>query len=359
MFIQNLSDQQTWDSFVQQFPQTSFLQSWAWGDFEHAIGYGVYRLGMYEKEQLIGVSLIIRVSSRRGGYLECIGGPLFIGEWKNGKFREWLAYVKDLAKKEGAVFLRLRLPFEDTSDERAFLKTYGFRETSLYYQAETTRIIDLDSNPDILISNMDKQTRYDIRRAEREGVIIEKPINQETTNSSPHLVGEAGFQIFLDLYHRMVARQGYVGYTDSYLQKQYETFAEHGLASLYLAKYRDDYVAGAIIFHYGDTTTYHHGASVPVTKLSPMAYLLWQAINDAKGKGDKFFDLFGTAPPGKRYMSRVGLTKFKEGFGGKEFQWLRTHDFVYQPLPYLLTRIVEQLPGGIRSKGAAIVRTLR
>lgn len=347
--FKTISDQQQWDSFVQQFSQASFLQSWAWGDFEQVIGHEVYRLGMFEEEQLIGVSLIIHVSSKRGGYLECIGGPLFDAKWEeqNAKLEVWLGYVRELAEKQKAIFLRLRLPLEDSPDGRELLKKAGLHETNLYYQAETTQIIDLNMSLDALLANMDKQTRYDIRRTKREGVIIEKSADKQM------------FSEFLRLYHHMVARQKYVGYTDSYLQKQYEAFAEQGLASLYLAKYHDDYVAGAIIFHYGDTTTYHHAASLPVLKLSPMAYLIWQAIHDAKEKGSKFFDLFGTAPPGKRYSSRVGLTKFKEGFGGKEFQWLRTHDLIYRPTRYFINQIVEKIPGGMRAKGATIIKRLR
>lgn len=314
--------------------------------------------------------------SKRGAYLECIGGPLFtagresVSKGKkndSGKqqhqagtgfvdyvmydaaFAEWLEYIKSLAKKEHATYCRVRLHERDSLAGRAFLQRYDFRETSLYYQAETTRIIDLAPEPDTLFAQMDKQTRYDSRRAERDGVTIET-VAQPT---------EDQFEHFINLYHEMVARQGYVGYTDSYLREQYESFAAYKQVSIYLAQYQGKYVAGAIIFRYGDTVTYHHAASVPVAKLSPAAFIIWNIIKDARESGYHYLDLFGTAPPVKRYASRMGLTEFKKGFGGEEFYWLRTHDLVFKPTRYLLNQMIEQLPGGVRSKGAAILKLLR
>lgn len=373
MIFKTISNQEQWDGFVQQFQHVSFLQSWSWGEFMRSQGYTPVYLGMFKEDTLVGASLVVLVHSKRGTYLECIGGPLFRTVGNEGQkhdsvrqeqevgmdlaksfvcdsgFVEWLEYIKSFAKKENAAYLRIRLHERDSSERHAFLKQYDFRETSLYYQAETTRILDVSTEPDTLFSQMDKQTRYDIRRAERDGVTIEIAIQLSGDN----------FQYFLELYHHMVVRQGYVGYTDLYLQKQYHSFVERGQASIYLAQYQGEYVAGAIVFKYGDTVTYHHAASVSVAKLSPASLIIWNIIKDARDNGYHYVDLFGVAPPGTRYASRMGLTKFKEGFGGEEFHWLRTHDLVLKPVQYFVTKTIEQLPGGIRSKGAAIFKLLR
>ena len=90
-----------------------------------------------------------------------------------------------------------------------------------------------------------------------------------------------------------------------------------------------------------------------------MSLLLWQVIQDAKSEGYTLVDLFGTAPPSKRYSSRIGLTKFKEGFGGYGFNWLRTHDYIYNRKQFVVSNVVELIPGNIRAIGAKVMGILR
>lgn len=344
-----VKDKTLWDDFVQQFPRASFLQSWAWGEFQQSQGSIPFYVGIFEEDRLIGAALVIGIPSRRGTYMECIGGPLCTKDYMledAEPFRQWLGFVRDLAKKQRAGFMRLRLPFEDTLEGRQFLKQFGFRETLLWYQAEATRMLDLSASSDMLLKNMEKQTRYDIRRAEREGVVIEKADSKK-------------FDVFLDLYHLMVQRQKYIGYTDAYMRQQFEVFAKDNHASLYLAKYHGQYVAGAVILRFGNMSTYLHAASIPLSKFSPTANMVWRAIHDAKEQGSAYFDLFGIAPPGKRYASRIGLTKFKQGLGGNEFYWLRTHDFVLSPFAYARSSLAERMPTHIRTIGSHVVSSIK
>lgn len=344
-----IKDKTLWDDFVQQFPRVSFLQSWAWGEFQQSLGNIPFYVGIFDEDRLIGAALVIGISSRRGTYMECIGGPLCTKDYmleNSEPFRHWLGFVRDLAKKQRAGFIRLRLPVENTTEGKQFLKHFGLRETMLWYQAEATRMVDLSVSSGILLNTMEKQTRYDIRRAERDGVVIERADSNQ-------------FDVFLYLYHQMVQRQKYIGYTDAYLRRQFEVFTKHGHASLYLAKFRGKYVAGAIIIRYGNMSTYLHAASIPQSRISPTACLIWHALLEAKEHGSAYFDLFGIAPPGKRYRSRIGLTKFKQGLGGTEFYWLRTHDLVLSPFAYARSSLTERMPSHIRTIGSRIVSSIK
>lgn len=351
MTIRPIDTQQDWDDFVQAQEHGSFLQSWHWGQFEKTLGHAVHYWGLYEQERLIGTSLLIQVRSKRGRYLECLGGPVF-ASFTREHFDAWMQEVTTFAQDNGADFLRLRLPLPHTKEGLNYLSSYKAQEAPLYYQAELTRRVSLADDVDALFAQMKKKTRYEIRRSVREGVEVEKVYSSESSTDE----WERAFEIFWKLYQAMVKRQGYVGYSRSYLHRQFELFFAIGQAYMYLAKHNDEYVAATIFFDYGSTTTYHHSASLPQSAMSAPAVLIWEAMQEAKARGRVWFDLFGIAPSGRRYASRLGLTYFKEGFGGEEFQWLRTHDVVFNPIGYQISRLIEQIPGRWRQWGSSIIK---
>jgi lipid II:glycine glycyltransferase (peptidoglycan interpeptide bridge formation enzyme) len=346
MKIISIEDKQTWDAWVQQQENGLFLQSWNWGQFEQSLGNIVYYWGIFEAERMVGVSLIVAVRSKRGSYLECYGGPLF-AEFTSEHLDYWLEEVTQLAHQTKSCFLRLRLPLPHTPENVALLTQRNFRSAPLHYQGELTRRIALTDSPDVLFAQFKKKTRYEIRRSLKEGVEIEEIAGHQTAQ------WETKFAIFLDLFHQMVQRQGYIGYSDTYLKKQFELFVNDNQAYLLLAQLNEQYIAGALFFRYGKITTYQHAASIPHPGISAPSVLIWHAIERAAQEGYEWFDLFGIVPPNqRRYKSRQGLTFFKEGFGGEEFQWLRTHDLVFDPLRYGLSWIIEIIPGHWRKRGS-------
>lgn len=352
MNIKEVTEQSIWDQYLTQFPRVSFLESWTWGQFQRQKGAMPLYWQLEKNGQRVGASLLLQMPSKRGMYLECMGGPIFESNYQE-MFAEWLVLVHQKAKELRAMFLRLRLPFEDDPTVSTQLQEQGFRPTTLYYQAEWTRIISLDGDEETILQRMKKKTRYEIRRTLKENVTVEQ-YRKETVDLESEIIKQA-FGQFLDLYHMMVQRQGYVGYTDDYLWQQFKLFFHNNQAELLLAKQNNRYLAGAIFLDYGDTRSYLHAASIPDTKISPPSLILWEAIRLAKKRGKQWLDLFGIATPGRRYVSRVGLSNFKEGFGGEEVHWSRTHDFVYQKFPYLFNRIIELLPNNIRRFGALFV----
>lgn len=345
-----------WDDYVQKWDDASFLQSWSWGTFQKRKGSTPLYVFLKDGEVVHGASLIVVVHSKRGTYFECIGGPL-LANGSQEMFTPWFKAVSELGREYGAMFIRVRLPVAYNTQDLGMLRTLGFKPTTLYYQAELTRMIDISQPEEAISSQMKKKTRYEIRRTEREGVEIEKFTQDSHVFGSKEL--DDALNAFLQLYHQMVERQHYVGYSDLYLRTQFEIFFQSGQASLYLAKYQGKYVAASIFFHYAKTTVYHHSASLPHSKLTAPSLILWHAIKDAQTKGHTLFDLFGIAPPLSRYDSRIGLSKFKAGFGGYEFQWMRTHDYVYRPMLYRFNQWIEKMPSNIRTSGRNVLSLLR
>ncbi|MDD4351830.1 MAG: peptidoglycan bridge formation glycyltransferase FemA/FemB family protein [Candidatus Gracilibacteria bacterium] len=83
--IQEIHDRQTWESFVASYPDKTFTQAWAWGQFNAQTENNVFYLGIYNSkfkiQNLEGVALIIKVKARRGTFLFCPHGPLL--DWSS------------------------------------------------------------------------------------------------------------------------------------------------------------------------------------------------------------------------------------------------------------------------------------
>src|SRR3990167_10057747 len=70
-----------WEKFVLSHPESSFLQSWYWGEFNEAIGKKIFRLAFRDSQKLIGICLAIIENAKRGRYLVVPGGPII--NWQN------------------------------------------------------------------------------------------------------------------------------------------------------------------------------------------------------------------------------------------------------------------------------------
>ena len=71
-----INQKKIWEKFVLQRPEGNFLQSWNWGVMNKNLGFKIFRLGFFDQDKLLGVSLLIKKRARRATFLECPAGPL-------------------------------------------------------------------------------------------------------------------------------------------------------------------------------------------------------------------------------------------------------------------------------------------
>jgi lipid II:glycine glycyltransferase (peptidoglycan interpeptide bridge formation enzyme) len=165
---------------------------------------------------------------------------------------------------------------------------------------------------------MRKNTRNLIRRAEKEDVEI-------ISGDSCNLI-----DVFMKMYRETAKKHSFVPFSEKYIRGEINSFTadKHGYAKIYLAKYKEVYIAGAAIVFWGHSAYYHHGASAALYGKIPSSYLLqWQAIKDAKKAGKKFYNFWGIAKnENDKNNPWYGLTFFKKGFGGERTDYLRAQD---------------------------------
>ncbi|HLO18470.1 MAG TPA: peptidoglycan bridge formation glycyltransferase FemA/FemB family protein, partial [Anaerolineales bacterium] len=121
-------------------------------------------------------------------------GPLL--NWRNESLRKRvLNDLQALAKKEGAIFLKIDpdivlgtgVPSSENdvidNDGQAMmseLKRRGWRYSSDQIQFKNTVLIDLKPSEEELLACMKQKTRYNIRLAERKGVVVKPSQDVET-----------------------------------------------------------------------------------------------------------------------------------------------------------------------------------
>ena len=312
------NQKEKWDEFIASNPDGSFLQSWAWGDFQEAFGRKVWRLAMMENNEIVSAALIIKQGLPFGwNYFYCPRGII------SQKLIElFFEEVKKLAEKEKVVFLRIdpvvynchsrnkfgtsselqqchpelvsgstgsnrfRNKFGMTKDKFEVTKENKFATTKKTKptQPQYTLILDITKSEEEILTQMKQKTRYNIRLAGRKGVRIKKisqPNDQE-------------IQTFLNLSVQTSERDKFQIHPKKYYQKMLEILCENSTAELFFAEYRNEIIAANIVVFFSGKAVYLHGASSNIHREAMAPYLLhWEQIKEAKKLGCLSYDFWG------------------------------------------------------------------
>lgn len=329
----NQTDKQSWDDFITQSGiETSFFQSWNWGEFQKSLGNDVARIVLEDDlGKIVAAAQGIVINAKRGKYLYVRNGPVL--DWtKTALVEQMQQAMLAAAKERGMWFVRISPLLEKDSPGADYIKQQKWPISPMYdVDALDTWILGLEQTEEEILQGMRKSTRYEIRKAEREGVEVIK-----TTDSA--LISD-----FYKIYQDTVERQKWTGYSEEYIRKQFETFVKDNQALLYLAKHEGKYVAASIFIYYGDTSFYHYSGSLSdAARIPAPSAIHWENIKEAKNRGLKQYNFWGIAPEGKPNHPWQGLSFYKMGFGGSARRWLPTRDIPISTL-YWLTNFYEKI----------------
>lgn len=321
------TSREEWDEIVQNFDQISFPQSWQWGDVQNELGHIAHRYAIYKDEQPVGLVLAVEKHAKRGRFLEIPSGPLI--DWSDKEVvDQTIQQLKILAKKQRCVLVRLRPQLHDNPAYHDLMRQIGLTQSPMHLMADHTSIIDLSPDLDTLLTNMRQQTRYEIRRAPKRGVTV-------SVDNSEEMIEQ-----FHQLQVETAKRQGFFPPHPKHLAASVHQLGDN--ARVYRADKDDTLLNFALVIDYGTESAYFEAASTPESRREPGAYaLIWQAMCDARERGMKTFNLWGTAPPDQPEHRFAGVTTFKRGFGGDDVAFVPAYDIVTNPLLYRLNHALE------------------
>lgn len=324
----------TWKKVLAAWPEANFLQSPEWGKVNELMGYKV----LTEDFDGAGWCLMIVKSAKRGRYLEIAGGPLI--NWDNvTEVRAIFDRIKKIARAEKCAFIRMRPQLKAVRKNIDLMQDFGFKKAPMHLHAEHTVMIDLEKSEEDLLKNMRRQTRYEVRRADKLGIKVE-------SGSS-----EALFQEFHQVQAETAARQDFVPPNLKMLLAEREAFGNN--AKIYWAylevedefdpkKRKKDPIAYGLILKTGQEAEYFEAASTSLNSKLPGAYALqWQVMRDLKKEGYKRYNLWGIAPKGAKKHRYAGVTTFKTGFGGEVVEFVPAMDLVLKRGRYFINWLIE------------------
>lgn len=320
--VRTVDDRERWDAFVAAQPGHTFLQSSNWGELNASMGHPAHFLGLWQNGDLVGAALTLEMHSRRGRFLFVPHGPLM--PWSEDTFGALLEALRALAKERRCAWIRISPVIARDSQFAALFRNHGFRGAPIHVHAESTWTLDVRRSDEELLAGMRQTMRNSIRRAMKDGVEVLR-------GCDPGLRA-----VFCKLYYDTVERQQFTPYSAAFLDREIECFARDDRIQVYVGMYQGEALAGAIVVFYGDSGFYHHGATANIHRKVPASYLVqWEAIREARERGCAYYNFWGIAPDDRPDHPWVGLTKFKQGFGGFRTDYLHAQDLPLSPAYWL------------------------
>lgn len=357
--------------------ESRFLQSLAWEKFLKSKDLETFRVG----ESLFVVHKLPIV----GKYAYSPRGPIMVESRKSkiesGDESE-IQKIIDEAKKRGCGWIRIEPNREaelqkiQTSIVNCQLSIVKCLRST---QPKEILCMDITKSEEELLAQMKSKTRYNIRLAEKKGVTVTVSREEKYLNK------------FIELVQETAGRAGIKAHPREHYERLLETLPEDML-NLYGAEYNGEVIAVNMMIFFEDTAIYLHGGSSNKYRNVMAPFLLqWRAVQDAKKRGCKWYDLGGidtdsygrntdlhgkenvaprkhprffgvkyqmsnAVPRGLKFVERLyavkcsqdwsGITRFKRGFcpDAKPIRFPGTYDIVLAPIRYRVYRILRARP---------------
>ncbi|HEY4694401.1 MAG TPA: peptidoglycan bridge formation glycyltransferase FemA/FemB family protein [Candidatus Nanoarchaeia archaeon] len=328
--IRPLNSKETWEKFSLSTSPNNFLQSWNWGEFNLVLGKKIFRLGIYSREELGGICLVIKETTRLGNYLYVPRGPI-VKNFDKNSLESLTSELRKLSKEESCLFIKIEPSLEENAQNQKLFSSLGFVRSVTFVQVEDAWLIDLSKSEEELLAEMRKTTRYLVRNEPKQGVVVE--ISDKVEDAKK----------FVEMLYSTATRKNFVNHPKDYYLKQFEILAAANEMRIFKAGKDKKILAMAMISFYGEMASYLHGASVQ-TEQSVGYSLQWEAIKEAKRRGMKYYNFWGVVKdknfvPGHPWY---GFSLFKRGFGGFKYSYLRAQDLPLSP-KYWAYRAAERL----------------
>ncbi len=309
-------NEKNWDNFLAEHPNSNILQSWAWGEFQKALGNTIWRFSVIDNNQTMAQLLAIKLSIGFKKYIiyaprDILINKLTPAHHQHEAIKLIIQEIKELAPKHNLILFRTEPSIlKNDSTSISIYKELGFRVSQKTMQPADNLLIDI-SKPDIdILNNMKPKARYNVKLAAKNQVSVK--ISTKTED----------LKIFNQLNKETIRRGQFKSHTSSYYIKQLDTLSQVNAMELIIAYWQDTPLSALLITFYGKTATYLHGASSWLHKDKMASHAVqWSAIIRAKEKKCTIYDLGGVNHNDK-HPEWEGITRFKTGFGGKVVEYI-------------------------------------
>jgi len=316
-----------WDEYIQTFDIVHPLNAYGWGQVRKIDGWEPIYLVAERSGKLTGALLLLKKKLPFLPYCIFYGpkGPIC-----NPEDRETIQAIHwkllDLARKHHAIFLRIdpniheehAEPFERIISDLKYIHLE--QRWTFWNSPRDVYRVDLDKSisSEDLLNSLDKDTRRCIRKAKKEGVLIEPAEKDEDLKK------------FYNIFKEFSVTKGFLSRGYEYQKQLWESYVTRGRGRLFLAKYEGEVIGGLICICFGKKClAMHMGTPYKYQKLQTYYAYVWESIRWAKEVGCIWYSFrgIGTTPTQEA---------FKRKFNPKAVALVGYYDFPFRPLLYKL-----------------------
>ena len=318
-----------WREFVAAHPAGDVLQCMEWGDLKSRTGWTPTTLAVTEGDRIVaGAMALKRMAPMGRSILYCPRGPV-VDLADSEALGCLIEGLRKLARDEKAILIKIDPPVvgdEAAETLRAIgfcpapIEEKGFGGTQPRAVMKTLPLGDDEG----LLARFKSKWRYNIRLADRKGVVI----NGDTTPDD--------LRDFYSILKETGERDGFHVRDFAYYEDIYRCIIEPGLGRLFMASLGDQPLSGAIDFILGRQCWYVYGASSNEHRnLMPNHLLQWRMMQWARDEGCQVYDFRGVPldRPGND-AGLEGLVRFKAGFDARYVEYVGEWDLPLSSLLY-------------------------
>jgi lipid II:glycine glycyltransferase (peptidoglycan interpeptide bridge formation enzyme) len=338
------NDGPAWQALVERLPSADLLHDWEWAAVATFDGTPQRSFVLDEAGALTAICAVqVRRTSLGRSFWYVPRGPVLDYDDPRAaeRLRAVLAGLRDAARADRAIAVRLEPRVEAGSSAAALFDASELRRVDATLQTPDTRLVTLLPDDDALLATFDKDTRYAVRRSEREGVhthVIDDEADDASLVSLHGLVTET----LQRARYRLPELERY--------RIIWRGLGGAGRARIIQAHRDGNLESAALLVVEGDRSFYLYAGSIREapgeTKRFPAYAVQWRMIRTAREIGARTHDLWGVAPesagPDHPWF---GYSLFKKGFGGRFLSWAGSWDLVIDPLVYRLRDLAGLLRG--------------
>jgi len=318
-----------YEDFISHHPKGHFLQSSMWGRLKKAWVFDAL-VSRDQTGQIRGSIATLTRPVPGTPFTLMYAGRAPVADVHDAEtLAELTAGVRQLAKTRHAYILKMD-PDVPASDERFkdIMLGLGYRLIAgdTDFEGVQPRFVfrqDIAGlTPDQLMAVFSSKTRYNIRLAERKGVVV-------------RLAGEEALPDFARLMADTGVRDHFVTRPEQYFRDLLHELGDH--ARLYMAYHDGEALAGTLAIHFGDKVWYLYGASANQHRnLMPNYLLQWTMMQWALELKCRLYDFRGVSGDVSEDNPLYGLYRFKKGFGGDFTEFVGEFDYVFNPVAFVV-----------------------
>lgn len=338
-------DADAWQHFLGDTQSGDFLHDWGWAHVAAFDGHPQRRFVAMEDERIVALAApqVRSLPFGRSFWYVPHGPVLDYDDPRAGdRLRAVVIGLREAGRHARALAVRLEPRVERGSASAPLFGRHRLRPDDRTLQVGQTRLVPL-ADDDTMLGAFDKDTRYAVRRSDREGVSV-------------RTVSDAADQAAVDRLHALVVetqqRAGFPMPSGDRYRLVWRALAGAGRARILEARIGDRLLASGMLVLEGDRSFYLFAGSRREGRGEPKHFasyaLQWSMMRTARDLGARVHDLWGVAPPGAGSDHPwYGVGLFKKGFGGREVVWAGSWDVVVDPTLYRLRTATEMLRAGV------------